>query len=472
MLNIYSCDPAAVGRRTHRRDFLRIGALGMGSLSLGWFLQQQALAESSDFLRDRSVVLLFLSGGAPHIETFDPKMDAPREYRSVTGAVSTKIPGVQFGGTFPKLASMADRLAVVRSFHPCDAGDHNIARNHVISGGTTLKANFGSMYSRLAGTNNRATGIPNSVFLTPHAAGSSYRYLGQQGGSWEALSSSGNLSGAYRPFDPGGANEAIDNLTLQVSQRRLEDRQMLLSQLDRLRKRIDHSSSFQSQDHIRQQAIDVVLRGVSDSFDLSKEPQSVLDAYDTSNFKVPPNYPKTTNVSSFYEPVALGRQMLLARRLCESGCRFVTVVSEGWDLHADKNNVGIEPGMQLYAPAVDQAVSAFIEDVKQRGLTEKILLVITSEFGRSPRLNDRGGREHWSQLGLLAFAGGGLRMGQVIGTSDRMAAAPASNRVTSKELMGTIMHSLLDMTKLRSADGSPRELMTSLQQAHPIPELV
>ncbi|MGB6045368.1 MAG: DUF1501 domain-containing protein, partial [Pirellulales bacterium] len=141
-------------------------------------------------------------------------------------------------------------------------------------------------------------------------------------------------------------------------------------------------------------------------------------------------------------------------------------------LHADKNNVGIEPGMQLYAPAVDQAVSAFIEDVKQRGLTEKILLVITSEFGRSPRLNDRGGREHWSQLGLLAFAGGGLRMGQVIGTSDRMAAAPASNRVTSKELMGTIMHSLLDMTKLRSADGSPRELMTSLQQAHPIPELV
>jgi uncharacterized protein (DUF1501 family) len=164
--------------------------------------------------------------------------------------------------------------------------------------------------------------------------------------------------------------------------------------------------------------------------------------------------------------------MLLARRLCEAGCGFVTVQSAGWDMHADVNNPDMKSGMEMLGPTLDQAASAFLEDVEARGLSEKILLVITGDFGRTPKLNNRGGRDHWANLGTLAFAGGGLKMGQVIGQSTRDAAEPASDPITPQNMMATIMHALFDLGALRVARGLPGDLVTTFDQALPIRELV
>ena len=149
--------------------------------------------------------------------------------------------------------------------------------------------------------------------------------------------------------------------------------------------------------------------------------------------------------------------MLLARRLCEAGCRFVTVTSAGWDMHGD-HEFSIYDGMPLVGPAVDRAVSTFIEDLAERGLTDQILLVITGEFGRTPKINAKGGRDHWGNLCPLVFAGGGLPMGQVIGASDRFGGSPNSDPVTSQQVLGTIMHALVDVGELRTRTGFPREV--------------
>ena len=161
---------------------------------------------------------------------------------------------------------------------------------------------------------------------------------------------------------------------------------------------------------------------------------------------------------------------MMARRLCESGCGFVTVTNTGWDMHG--NAFGVDDGMPILGPAVDKAVSAFIEDCEHRGLSEKILLVITGEFGRTPRINNRGGRDHWGRLCTLAFAGGGLNMGQVIGQSDKTASAPAADLVTNNMLLGTVMHTLFDIPNLRLRNNLPAEVQRVITNAQPIKQLV
>jgi uncharacterized protein (DUF1501 family) len=216
-------------------------------------------------------------------------------------------------------------------------------------------------------------------------------------------------------------------------------------------------------DRYEQQAVEVLLRGASAAFDLSKEDPKLVRRYDTRHVKVG---------KKEFRPSTLGRQMLLARRLCESGCGFVTVHSAGWDMHADGNNPGIESGMEMLGTTVDIAVSAFLEDVEARGLSERILLVITGDFGRTPKINKKGGRDHWSRLGTLAFAGGGLRMGQVVGESDRTASEPATEPVTPAAMMSTILHTLFDVGQLRLQPGVPRDLLGLIERTPPIAELV
>jgi uncharacterized protein (DUF1501 family) len=162
--------------------------------------------------------------------------------------------------------------------------------------------------------------------------------------------------------------------------------------------------------------------------------------------------------------------MLLARRLVEADCRFVTVTSAGWDMHG--NAFGINDGMPILGPAVDRAASAFLEDLDRRGLSERVLLVITGEFGRTPRINKKAGRDHWGNLCTLAFAGGGLPMGQVIGRSDRGADAPAGQVVTSQQVLATIMSTLLDLGQVRLMPGVPTDIARALADATPIPQLV
>jgi uncharacterized protein (DUF1501 family) len=172
-----------------------------------------------------------------------------------------------------------------------------------------------------------------------------------------------------------------------------------------------------------------------------------------------------------FSPIALGRQLLMARRLIQSGCGFVTVTCGGWDMHGGGKEFTMRDGLNTLTPAVDKAVSAFIEDINQRGMADDVLLVMTGEFGRTPRINKSGGRDHWGNLCPLVFVGGGLKMGQVIGQSDPHGGEPISDRVSSQQVLATIMNTLFDTGKLRLQQGIPREIATTITGGDPIPQL-
>ncbi len=452
--------------RISRRDCLTIGTLGVGSLTLAHLLAAKAGAkDAAEFVRDKSVVLLFLGGGASHIETFNPNMDAPAPYCSVTGEVQTSLPGVSFGGTFPQLAKHADRMAIVRSFaHPI--GGHEEAIVHVLTGGTDVNGkrkmghSMGSMYARLRGANHPDSGLPTYALLTAKEVDPQYNTERRR---VENGSHPGTLGVAFGPFDPAGGGTALKNMELRIPADRLDDRRQLLSQLDNINRDIDAGGSLVGSDKFEQQAIELVTRGASEAFDLKNESPATIERYDTSKFRVG---------KKLFQPTSLGRQMLLARRLCEAGCGFVTVQNSGWDMHADGNNPGIGPGMEMLGRPVDKAVSAFLEDIEERGLSDKILLVITGDFGRTPTINKSGGRDHWARLGTLAFAGGGLKMGQVIGQSDRKNGEPATDAYNCSHLMATIMHMLFDPGQLRLQSSLPRDLVRLVETGKPIAELV
>lgn len=452
---------------TTRRDFLKVGALGLGGLTLPGLLATRASAASGGHhIQDKSVVLLFLQGGPTHIETFDPKMSAPAEYRAMFGEVKTALPGVTFGSHFPQLAGMADRMAIVRSFRHGN-GSHGSASALVASGGNATQATMGTVYSRVAGTTNPRSGIPMNTVLPPPAAGSKYKGLGAQTARVTGI---GSLPKAYQAFDPSSGGQIIDNMKLRLKQERLDDRRGLLSQLDRIRREADASGTLEGADRFQQQAFDVIMGGVSEAFDLTGEDPRLIERYDTGQYEIPPKLKKKKSNVPRQSPIALGKQMLLARRLVESGCGFVTVTSAGWDMHG--NAFGINDGMPLLGPSVDKAASAFLEDLEQRGLSDKVLLVITGEFGRTPRINKKAGRDHWGNLCTLALAGGGLRMGQVIGQSDRTASRPATDPVSVQDLMATVMHTLFDVGQLRITPGVPSDIVRAATSGAPIPQLV
>jgi uncharacterized protein (DUF1501 family) len=226
---------------------------------------------------------------------------------------------------------------------------------------------------------------------------------------------------------------------------------------------------------IREQAFDVILGGAVDAFDLSKEDPRLIARYDTAPLVRPEQIDKRWKNYKRYTDNAktLGKQLLLARRLCEQGCGFVTVTTNFvWDMHADQNNAGMEEGMRYMGVPFDHAVSAFIEDVEARGLSEKILLVCCGEMGRTPKLNKNGGRNHWGNLAPLLLYGGGLQMGQVVGRSTRDASAPQSEPITIKHLLATILHTLFDVGRLRVTSGVPNDIRLTMAGWDPISELL
>jgi uncharacterized protein (DUF1501 family) len=449
-----------------RRDFLQVGTLGLGALSLPWLLRQQALASTgTSFVRDRAVVYLFLSGGASHIETFNPNMSGPTPSRSTTGEVATTVPGMTFGGTFPLLAKRAHELAVVHSFqHPI--GGHVQAIVHMLTGGTDpdgqLKEGFslGSAYTRLRGTNHERTGMPTYALLNSEEVDPQYR---SERGRVASGSHPGTLGAAFAPFVPGSKEAATENMQLRIDPERLGDRRSLLGKLDHLKQEAERIVEYGGVDKYTEQAFDVILGSAAEAFDLSKEDPRTVSRYDTSHMQVG----KKT-----FRPSQLGRHMLTARRLIEAGCGFVTVHSAGWDMHADSNNPGIVSGMEMLGRPLDRAVSAFLEDLALRGMSEKVLLVIAGDFGRTPKVNARGGRDHWPRLCTLALAGGGLNVGQIVGRAARGNDVPASDPVTTSHLMATVMHSLFDIAQLRLTVGVPRPLMARLEAHQPIPGLL
>ncbi len=455
--------------RSTRRDFLRIGGLALGGLTLPGLLAARAsAAQAGHLVKDKSVIFLFMHGGPSQVETFDPKMTAPDGVRSTTGEVETTIPGVTFGGTFPMLASLANKVSVVRSYRSGN-GNHDIKP---IVCPDTFDANMGSIYARVAGTNRPDNGMPTNAALFPRAVDESTMPAVSQFGKFEAT---GTLGSAYTPFVPGGGGSLQKDMQLAIPRDRLDDRRNLLASLDRIRRSLDANGSLEGADRFQQQAFDTIVGGVADAFDLSKEDPRLIERYDTSRLVRPDQISRKWNNYPRYVDNAksLGKLLLLARRLCEAGCGFVTVTTNFvWDMHADQNNAGCEEGMQYMGVPFDHAVSAFLEDVASRGLSDKILLVCSGEMGRTPKVNKNGGRDHWGNITPLLLSGGGLNMGQVIGQSTRDAGEPLSDPLTISNLMATIMHTLLDIGELRLDHSVPTEISRALTSGTPIPGLI
>jgi uncharacterized protein (DUF1501 family) len=226
---------------------------------------------------------------------------------------------------------------------------------------------------------------------------------------------------------------------------------------------------------MREQAFRVILGSVADAFDVTKENPNTIARYDTGPLVRPEVISKQWNNHKHYRDHAqtLGKLLLLARRLCEAGCGFVTVTTSFvWDMHADVNNAGCDEGMGYMGVPLDYALSALIEDLEARGLDERILVVVCGEMGRTPRLNARGGRDHWGNLAPLLLYGGGLPKGQVIGQSTRDGGEPLTEPVRIKNLLGTIMHTLLDTGEVRVTRGVPNEINRLLNEAEPIAGLM
>jgi uncharacterized protein (DUF1501 family) len=428
-----------------RREFLQIGALGLFGLTLPELLRAKAAAaDTGKAVKDTSVILLFLDGGASQFETFDPKMDVPKEYRSLFGVTKTKIPSVQFDSHFPKMGQLADRMAVLRTLTHTD-GDHGGATHWMKTGRAWPPAalgkapiilqqnpSIGSIAARVRGAIHPDTGVPRYVRMLNNHGG----YPGDDA-VW--------LGHAYDPFRVGrGRNTLLDNMSLKIKANQLEDRRTMLRQFDTLDRTLDSSGLAQAMDGFQQQAMNVLLGRAKEAFDLGREPSKLRDAYGPG----------------------LGQELLLARRLCEAGAGFVTLNNGYWDHHD-----GIVPGINKLAPPLDQAVAAFAADVQARGLERNILLLVTGEFGRSPRLSGGPGRDHWAPLNCAVLLGGGLKMGQVVGESDEKGAYPKSRPLTPQDLMATIFHVLGIDLKLQYVHPSGRPI-NMIEDGKVIDELV
>ena len=419
---------------TTRRDVLRVGTLGLAGLALPDLLRARAQAQiNGQPTKDTSVIWLWLGGGPTHVETFDPKMTAPSEYRSVTGEVATTMPGVTLGGNFEQMAQVADRMAFVRSFAHTNSGhgggthwvmtgyDYRLADNGMVP----VRPALGSIVSRVRGPNHPTTGIPT------------YVRLGGIYGDGPAF-----LGTAFGPFDPGG--QAQRNMSLVVDKARLDNRREMLEGIDNINREIDRSELMEGLDSFEQQAFNLVLSTSQQAFDIKYEDPRVVDRYG-------PN---------------LGQRLLTARRLCEAGAGFVTVEFGGWDMHGN-----IKQAMDQLGPQVDRAVAALVEDLDQRGMSENVLLVISGEFGRTPKINGSAGRDHWAPLSTLALAGGGLKMGQVIGESAEKVDVPKTTPITPQDLMATVFDVLGIDKRIQFVNQAGRPVYM-IENGKPIAELV
>lgn len=427
-----------------RRNFLQVGTLGLG----GWTLADSfaAKAQAGDSIHnDAAVIWIWLGGGPTHIETFDPKLTAPSEYRSLTGEVSTAIPGVTFGGTFPKLAEQADKLTIVRSFAHTNSG-HGGGTHYVMTGydnrnsdngGLPNRPSLGSILSRVRGANHPQTGMPTYIRLNN---------IGADGPAF--------LGTAYAPFDPSGP--ARRNLTLDINMDRVDDRRSLLGRLDRFQRQSDQQGLMAGLDAFEQQAFQVLLGNAPEAFELKNEDPKLLERYGIGTPQRGGGRNRGNN--------DIGQQLLMARRLIEAGCGFVTLNYGGWDMHGQ-----LKRGIEQRSPNLDQAIATLLDDLWARGMNETTLVVISGEFGRTPRVNQNAGRDHWAPLSTLALAGGKLPAGVVIGESMPKADVPKTQPIHPQDLMATIFEHLgiEPKTQFNNPAGRPVYL---LEHGRPIPQ--
>ncbi len=462
--------------RSSRRSFLQCGALAAAGLSLADMLRLKASAGETARVTDKSVILLWMDGGASHIDSFDPKMTAPAETRGEFQAIPTTLPGVHFCEHLPRTAGIADRLAIIRSMTHQD-GLHE-GGIHWMQTGFGYPRQFdpvnmrhprnpaaGAVVARQCGP--AQPGAPPYVKIFKNAGYEhSYEEAVYLGHPFDPLEVGDNLrKSAFTETDPFLARHlACPALTMRadVTAERLKDRRRLSSELDALRSRVDRFGGGEQMDVFRKQAFELLSGNtVSDAFDLAREPQSLRERYGRHLW---------------------GQGALLARRLVETGVRFVTVNMHGdpplksdqfaWDTHVEHF-----PAMKNYLlPVFDQLYSALIEDLWQRGLEERVLVVAVGEFGRSPRIFSDGrpggpGRTHWPQVFSAVLAGGGLRGGQVIGSSTRDGGEVKDRPISPQDLWATVYTALGINLETMFRDRADRPIPI-LPDAKPIVELL
>lgn len=428
-----------------RRNFLRIGALAMGGLSLPQILAGEALSGGGS--RHKSIIMVYLPGGPPHQDTFDIKLDAPTEIRGEFRPIPTNVPGTHICEHLPLLARMADKYAVIRSMVGA-VDDHSdfqcltgrLRSNQPPGGWPT----FGAVASKLLGPTDKA--IPAFVGLEPDMQHRPYN-----------AASSGFLGVGSRPFRPIGdakGDMVLNGITID----RLGDRQRLLSAFDRFRKDADGSGMMEGMDAFTQQAFGMLTSSkLLEAMDLSKEDPKLLERYGKGDAKVHGDAAPMRN-----------EQFLVARRLVEAGVRCVTVAYGFWDYHG--NNFG---HARSDLPMLDQGLSALIQDLHDRGLDKDVAVVAWGEFGRTPVINKDGGRDHWPRVSCALMAGGGFRTGQFIGATDRLGGEAVERPVHFGEVFATLYHHLgIDPSQALVHDLAGRPQFLVPDAMSPIKELI
>lgn len=446
--------------RTSRRSFLRIGGLALGGLTLPQILRAQAsqpAAAAGGTRREGGVIMVLLPGGPTHLDTFDPKPDAPVEIRGEFRPIATNVPGIQLCEHFPRLARRTDKLALIRSLvgfrddhntHWCTTG----WESHPAMDSSPLVPGFppgdwpslGSVLSRALGP--RVNGVPPCVDLTPKDADARFILRTPPG-------QPGYLGVGHAGFEA----QAVDrgNITLEgVDLSRLGDRRAMLASFDGFRREIDASGAATGIDTFQRQAIEVLTSArLANALDLGREPEANRNRYGLDRA-----YADEREGKTYLD------QFLLARRLIEAGVRCVTLAfsrypfgrvlrgDHNWDWHRD-----LFPEARQALPLLDFGLSALIDDLDQRGLLDDVSVVVWGEFGRTPRLNANGGRDHWPRVCSALVAGGGLRCGQVIGSTSAWGEEPRSRPVHFREVFATLYQRLgIDVATTQFIDLSGR----------------
>lgn len=439
--------------RTRRRDILRFGLGGLGGLALADLLQLRAAAATAA-QEDTAVILVWCHGGPSHLETYDPKPDAPAEYRGPFGAIETSVPGLRYSELMPRQAKLAHRTSLIRSVHhrgPC----HDSGLQTLLSGHEQLVNKFGlpdhpDCFCVTARMRERS-GSPVPVYVgCPPLAYSGPAYLGP----------------GYAPFvvsgDPNDPSFEVPNIKIpnQAAQDRLGRRLRLLAGVDDMRRELADDPGITARGKHYQAAVDLLTSSrAREAFDISKEQAGTRDRYGRNRW---------------------GQQLLLARRLVEAGVTAVTTsllsvekgIASSWDDHAV--NWDCFKAMKERAPVFDQAVAALIEDLYDRGLDRRVLLIVTGEFGRTPKISyvdGRPGRDHWPGAMSILLAGGGLRMGQVVGSTDPRGEAPDARPLHPNDFLATLYRHLGIDTSVEVRDRTGRPFPI-LDRKEPIAELV
>jgi len=409
-----------------RREFLKIGSLAMGGMSLPQLLQ--ASSNNPKANKDKAVIMVYLAGGPTHMDTFDLKEEAPLEFRGDLRAIPTKVPGIRICELLPKLASQMDSCSIIRSISDT-VNSHSSF--HLMTGQSNKNNQPPGGWPSIGSVFSKKFGIQEG---TP-----AFMNLGS------VQNSGGFLGAAYDAFSPSGKGKADMQLN-GITTDRFADRQKLLTCFDNLRRDIDSSGIVEGMDAFNQEAVDVITSNrLLDALQYQQEDKKTQDRYGKD-----------------------GRNFLLARRLVEAGARFVSLSVGGWDTHKDNFKA-----MRTRLPALDNSLGSLIQDLKERAMLDDVTIITWGEFGRTPRINNNAGRDHWSRVMSVHLAGGGMNNGQVIGASDRNGGEPAERPVRIGEVFSTLYKNCgIDSSNLRYLDlaGRPTALVDS--SCRPIKELV